>query len=553
MPEGLGITTRRELFGPRRATMTWARGGALLLIVVAFVGIVASYGKFIPYWDARSYYNCVAVAVRKPFDIFNFTCVGHPSIVYLLLLGLTQYVAPWNVSFMYAVNAILGVASIIAFDALLRVLFPGRTATEYALVAALYALAPLFLAHAIFLNVDYGLTAFFVLFLYFLLARRFWTAAAAAVAMIFSKETGLAAFAVTVVAYLVAFTMRTPTSGKERLFEFRRLVPLFLAPIAVAMYIVAFQMFHPTTGSWAASYVPLAAIRDPVDLVLNMNLADAGMRSFLADIFVLNFQWLYAGVLVVAACAAVLRTAGSKEDRAVPGTGLFLCLVLSGLVYIVTRYRAYNNARYVLAVSPVLILAFYHALLSVLTRSAVRRSFLSLAVVLVFLSNFRTLDFVSKSVFGTFRFGSHELLDMPSLIGGLKQDSTVYNLESLQFNDLLNDMMQDLRPAPYTTFFMGDTTYNFPPPVDARSYALTVDPSYALPISFVSGDAEVTREALRKSGTREGDRLFYLAFANANNHQLRLLLQLYPLVETKRYDRHGYAIDVYTFAFTSPT
>jgi hypothetical protein len=56
--------------------------------------------------------------------------------------------------------------SIAAFDGLLRRLFPGTINTEYALVTALYALAPLFVSHAIFLNLDYGATALFALFLY---------------------------------------------------------------------------------------------------------------------------------------------------------------------------------------------------------------------------------------------------------------------------------------------------------------------------------------------------------------------------------------------------
>ena len=198
-----------------------------------------------------------------------------------------------------------------------------------------------------------------------------------------------------------------------------------------------------------------------------------------------------------------------------------------------------------------LILAFYRALLSVFTNGAARRLFLSVAAVLVFLSNFRTLDFGSKLVFGTFNFGSHALLDMPSLIGGLKLDSIVYNLESLQFHYLLNDMLQDLRPAPHTVFFMGDTTYNFPAHVDGRSYTLTLDPSHALPLSILSNDGDEKRDVLRKYVRGDGDRFFYMAFANADNHQLQLLLREYPLAGTKRYERSGYTLDVYTFRFTS--
>ena len=93
----------------------------------------------------------------------------------------------------------------------------------------------------------------------------------------------------------------------------------------------------------------------------------------------------------------------------------------------VTRYRFSNGARYVLLASPVLILAFYHALLSLFQRQITRLIYLAVCATLVFLSNFRTLDVVSRSFFGTFAFGSHAMLDMTSMTGGLMLDSIVYN------------------------------------------------------------------------------------------------------------------------------
>jgi hypothetical protein len=523
----------------------------LWIIVIVFVGIIASYRGFIPYWDAQSYFNCIDYATSRPFDLLNFRCVNHPSVAYLLLLGLAQYVAPWNVSLMYGINAILGAASIAAFHALLGLLFPKRSATEYALVTALFAFAPLFVAHAIFLNVDYGMTAFFVVFLYFLVARRWWAANVSAIATMFSKEIGAAAWAITIAAYIVAFTVSRPT-WKERIAALRRLAPLAAAPLVLVIYVVFFHVSRSNPGSWLDAYLPMGAVQDRLDLILNTNLADAGIRSYLADIFVLNFQWLYSGVLIAAICAMVWRTVEAREDRiAVPGSGRFLSLVLVGLVYAVTRYRVFNNARYVLIVAPILILVSYRALLSVCTNGAARRALLSAAAALVLLSNFRTLDVGSKLVFGTFNFGSHALLDMPSLMGGSKLDSIVYNLEALQFHYLFSDVVQDLRPAPHSVFFMGDTTYNFPAPVDEHSYALTLDPARALPLSILSGDGDVQRDQLRKHLAGDGERFFYMAFANADNHQLRMLLERYPLSRTTAYERSGYRLDVYTFWFSS--
>lgn len=544
----------RLLIGPGRALQPAiasfaARRRGLVLVILLFVAIIVTHLDAIPFWDAKNYLRCVEDAVSKPFDLLNFRCFGHPSIVYALIWGLTQYARPWSPAFMYAINAVVGVASIAAFDGLLRRLFPNTRDAEYSLVTALYALAPLFVSHAIFLNLDYGATALFVLFLYFLVARRFWPSSAVAVALIFTKETGAAAFAVTMVAYVVAFVLRPRTSWAQRAATLRSHAPLLAVPLAVAAYVLFAAVFRHEPGGWAASYAPVQAIPNAVDAILNTNLADPSIRSFLADILVLNYQWLYTGVVAAALCAALVRVEPRRnEPTDLARRGVFLALALVGLVYVVTRYRFSNGARYVLLASPVLILAFYHALLCLCARHSSRLVYLSVCAVLVFLSNVRSLDFVSRSFFGTFSFGSHALLDMTSLTGGLKLDSIVYNLEFLQLQYLFGDMIRDIRPRSGSILLMGNAIYNFPPDVDGRDYALTANPSHTVPFFVAIGD--VKRDVIESHVRSDGELFFYIAFANADNVQLQELLKNYPLVATKKYDRHGYTLDLYTFRFS---
>jgi hypothetical protein len=137
---------------------------------------------------------------------------------------------------------------------------------------------------------------------------------------------------------------------------------------------------------------------------------------------------------------------------------------------------------------------------------------------------------------------------MPSLTGGLKLDTLVYNLEYLQLEYLFGDMIQDRRPVPGTVLLMGNAMFNFPPEVDGRTYRMTPDPTHAVPYFIAIGD--VTRHQLQSHMQRDGDLFHYMAFANAGNEQLQALLKDYPLVTTKRYQRHGYTFDLYTFRFT---
>lgn len=517
-------------------------------MALAFAAMLVSRFGFVPYWDAKGYYDCIAHASASLLELQNYRCFGHTTITYLLPLVLSQAIAPWTVTAAYAINALLGAGSIAAFQALLRLLFPGRSWIEYALVTALYALAPLFLVHALFFNLDYGMTVFFVPFLYFLIAGRIWPATALGVAVVLSKDTGAAVFSAAVVAYAVARLAGTRRAAADLQAEARRHAPLLLVPVALAAYIVVFELTQPNPGPWLTAYAQIGMLHDPL-AAISFNPADPGIRSLLADLFVLNFQWIYSIVLAIAAVLwlAALATGRRRAARA-GANGWMLVLLLAELVYLVTRYRDYNNARYVLVASPVLVALFYGAVTFVAANALIRRAILTVAVVLVALSNFRTFDPVSKAVFGTFSVGSRALLDMPSLLKGPRMDATVYNLEALDLSRALEDLMQDARPAPNTVMFMGDTTYNFPPNVDARTYRLTVDPSGALPLVILSLDGDIQRAALGKR-LAEGDRFFYMALPNADNHQLRLLLGEYPVAARKRYDHEGYIVDLYTFRY----
>jgi hypothetical protein len=523
---------------------------ALALVLAVFAIIVASHFDVVPIWDAKIYYACIEAAVHKSFDLVNFRCVSHPSVGYALLLGITQYLAPWTPASMYVANAAIGIASILAFHGVIRLLFPNRPSGEYAFVAALYGLAPLFVANAVFLTLDYAATAFFVLFVYFVLVRRPWVAGGLGTVVAFTKETGGAAAALVMLAIIVAVVMKPPMSRGARIELLKAQLPIALVPtVGLALFVILLRGSREFTG-WANTYATVGSIgwASRVDAWLNTNLADRTMQSFLFDMFGLNFQWLFTVVIVGAIAVRLARPSDHDPSHMYqPRLGLLAALSMIGLAYITTRYRGYNNARYVLLMSPVLVATFYGSLLWLVKNGAIRSFYLGLCAALVLISNFRTVDPLSKSIFGTFDFGSHRLLDMPSIVGGLRLDSLVYNLEFLQLEYLYAEMIRDLRPPVGAVILMGNAVYNFPPDVDGRSYTLTSNPNRAMPILVARGD--IDRNILASHLTRDGDLFYYAAFANADNRELEALLSAYELVGRKRFDRYGYTLDLYTFRF----
>ncbi|HZT77291.1 MAG TPA: hypothetical protein VFA27_11575 [Vicinamibacterales bacterium] len=519
-------------------------------MLACFAAIIAWHLDVVPIWDARIYYSCIEEAVHKPFDLLNFRCFAHPSIAYAFVMGLTQYVAPWTPALLYVVNGVIGVAAIVAFHAIVRRLIPNRPAREYALVAALFGLGPLFVANAIFLTLDYAAAALFVLFTYFLLARRPWAAGLLGAAVAFTKETGGAAVALTTVAFAITFIAKPSMPRRERLARLRAQWPIVAVPVAALVAFLVLVGSSRQFAGWANAYATVGSVTfaSRSDAWLNTNLADPSLQAFLADMFVLNCQWLLSLVVVAAIVVRLVRpTAAEAADASAPRLALFAALVVGGLMYITTRYRGFNNARYVLLMSPALIATFYGALVWLVRGAAARFAYLAVCAVLIVASNFRTIDPLSRSIFGTFEFGSHRLLDMPAMTGGLKLDALVYNLEFLQLEYVYADMIRGVRPRPGSVVLMGNAIYFFPPDVDGRRYTLTANPTRAMPLFVARGD--IDRDTLAAHVTHDGDLFYYAAFANTDNRELASLRQAYELVDTTHVDRGGYTLDAYAFRF----
>src|SRR4029077_13952844 len=120
-----------------------------------------------------------------------------------------------------------------------------------------------------------------------------------------------------------------------------------------------------------------------------------------------------------------------------------------------TRYETYLNVRYLLPIAALLILSFAVGFLILCARPFVRVVVLGFAFLLVLGSAFRTIDPVSRALWGTFPFGRHPLLALTSWNNeccGFSRDQLVYNLEYLQFDRIETLIFRDLRPNTTTTF-----------------------------------------------------------------------------------------------------
>jgi hypothetical protein len=188
---------------------------------------------------------------------------------------------------------------------------------------------------------------------------------------------------------------------------------------------------------------------------------DQATLAALALMLVVSFLWMPTLLSLADAAIGARRRSRSLPPRALAGTDAaalgLVTAALVGEIWLLTRFITYSNARYYLPVYPLLLVVGYAALVRLGVSRAVRSSVLALLVVLFGVSAVRTIDPVSRALWGTFTFGERSMLIITSLTGeccGAGRDQLVYNLEFTRFDQLTSDATEQIRPDDSTTIVL---------------------------------------------------------------------------------------------------
>jgi hypothetical protein len=455
-------------------------------------------------WDARYYAMCILEAASGRMTLESLRCAGHPSQAYLGLQALVQRLDLGSPLLLHAVDAALLALAALALARLLRRCFPAAAlAPERALVVAALLVDPAVLSGVLHVNVDTGVFAFLACAAAAVVEDRRWLAAACGLLASFCKETGAVLYAALAAAWVLTTLLPDPVPrplrnallvapvaglaavvalpstlwgtpvavvvclaaalGAARLVHGRpwcgaelrataaRAVPLLplLAPPALYAAYLAWRSLLPQEGAlWVG-----ATGGDVIGALLVPQVGPIA-RTYLALLFVVNFHWLAAAPVAADLLVGARRLARGAPARAVPGAAhqplLFLGVFCALAVYLVTRFQTLVMARYMVPVYPYVFAVALAALLRLGVPAAPRRAALGALVALLAWSGPRTVDPVSRALFGTYRVGRHELLWINSFAGtccghGLNQ--AIYNLEFLRFEQLMQRALDRLHPA----------------------------------------------------------------------------------------------------------
>ncbi len=427
------------------------------IVLVATVFLIARHGTLVPFWDGRAYADCIIDAAKRHLAPATLRCAGHPTQAFMLFAGAIQMLSPESFYPMLLAQTLLYLLSCAAVYRLAQLAFPGEAhRVDRALVTAVFAAQPVVLASVVQPNIDLPLLPAFLWGTVFIIRRRWLPLIGVGAALAFTKETGVLLYITLVAAYAIAMILPRPSSPRSPTRTMLRLAPLAIPVFAFAAYVAYASSASDQGAVWTAA----GSRRIVVFQFLFPRLSRAFI-NYLALMLVLSFAWVATSVLVADGLAAIVRKALGRPPRPLPGSKRrivrFLVFLGIATMYALTRFSTWGNARYLLPVFALTPLMLYGSLVRFGVPARARRPLLAVLATLLVISVERSIDPVSRRLYGTFAIGDHDLLRMTGVSGeccGAGRDQLVYNLQFTVLDDLTSDATEAL---------MGDSTVVFLP------------------------------------------------------------------------------------------
>jgi len=472
--------------------------------------------------------------------------MGHASHAYVAVAALVQSLSRGSYPLLLVVNVILFAAACVAFRRLLVAVFPDDAhRLDRAFLTGAFVVQPAFLAAVVQPGLDLPLLPEFLWATVLLLRGSYMAVAVLGTAMAFTKETGLLLYGVLVGTYAV---WRFATAGgplKHRARTLSGLFPLVVPVIAFGAYLVyrSLSSDGPLIGTaqgTGASFLEQLLV-PRLDLYL---------INFLVITLVLNFAWIPASLIGIDAFVEMVhrlhRVRRRPTESANPRMAALIVLLCLTTAFALSRFITYGNSRYYLATIALIPIVFLVAVHRLRVPRSARLAIVGAYGIALAISNLRTVDPLSRAVYGTFPFGRHDLLRMTSLTGeccGAGQDQLAYSPEFTVLHDLVDDALHALSPGDSVAVVLPDSTSWFHiGPLDARTSRRTLRRQAVVPPRVLE-----VGEAIAFSGRVAP--AYYLALPNGNNRKtLGRLGRVYDVGPERRFERGGYVLSTYTLS-----
>ena len=546
----------------------------IYFILVIFVIINIFYIDLLPIWDGFWNLQDVLYAINQPFAFKNYLINDHPAFLYAFIFGLTQKIDYGNIYLIHIVLTVIGIIGIFSFYKILLKIFSKKFYVEILLFTLLFTISPLFLSNAVNTTLDFPVTCFSLAMIAALFYDKRCFFLFFALLAIFTKEIGFAIYFTLIVSYVIfLITRKNKTLNKSYL---GLLMLPFLAYLLLFLYKNIILNQHFLWNYWNNNYqASKNTFSSIIALFLKFDLTNKYTITKLLQTFVINFNWILSLFVLIFVGEKILVFFKSfifnKKFRSIHPhikniNVDFLYIVLFIFIIngvILWNYIIWVNMRYVLPIIPLfIVIAFYCFVILLQKFYKLRIILLSVLISVIFISNFFTIDKVSKDIFNTFSFGEKKMLCMQQLVNlkNCGRDQIIYNLQytniikvlqqTIKKMQLSNDkklhIVSSVQSKPVFLFWNIDIHKN------NFSMLKADEKNIIQPLMYTFNSSMKTSSTLIVNKLQESElpqKINYVKMPMYGNEQNVELLQLkkkgYDIIDNYEIDYHGYQVSLF--------
>lgn len=394
-----------------------------ILFVIGSVPILTTWLN----QDGIDYYTCISELKTWNFtDLRALQMAGHHTEVYTMMLMIGEFLLPGHGVGVRLVCIVLAVLTIIAFDAILKILFHNEHSVERVILTGIFAFSPYLFGMLAEINTDFPLLCFFVWTVLFHLKKEYVMQAFCGALLCFTKEPGCLIYGAYVLGIVVCIIYENRKNVSEMLDKLtaRRMLVNYGPGVLWIFYFIGIQF-----RVWGTTTETSVSATETGYKLNSFDIWGTYIVYRLKEIFLFNYAWIFWGVIFLGLLWIALHYKKFVwKNGAI--TYIPICFSLGALLFINTVYITYPHIRYNIPFLFIETLCFGIIVTSVIKRSIVRKLFLSGVLVITILSNYMT-DPISEKIFYCIDSGNGQIV-CPRLF--YSPDGYCYEFEEISIN-----------------------------------------------------------------------------------------------------------------------
>jgi len=425
-----------------------------VLILVFYLYFISSYLSFYPLWDGYYYFSILKFAISNVKSLSDFIGMfnlnAHPSMGYATYVSLGQLLSFNNQFVLHIQNILLNLLAAYAFFKILIYFIGINNKLEAYFISSIFLFHPLNNATLLNFNLDYPTLIFTTTLFYSYIYKKDKLVIFSGLMLVFSKETGIILY----LSFLTALYIPIITnwiSGTR--LKPARISFYFIFPILIlcAYFFLRFAL-HQSLLFSAGYGSSINIIKELFTFDLKITLA-----RFL-QIFVLNFNWIASifAALYTISLFKLNKFIHFDSDEKLTN---FVVIIFVFAIYLYMSIFLFKEGgarpRYIVVSIFFLILFFSKALIELFSNKKLRAAIICTYLLFTISQNFASIDPISNTLFGTYNFGSHKIVNTAAIInppyGRGPRELMSYNLQFTIIDKLVLEL--------YKTIKVDESTY----------------------------------------------------------------------------------------------